>query len=217
MKSEISASQNICIGVLDDHPFVHDCIQTLFLHEQQIHVAWQALSPESAEAEIQAHTPDILLLDIQMQPNQANGFSLLQRIQKLGLATRTIVFSAHASKHLVTQSAKFGASGYFSKSGPLSELKDAIIQLATRGSEEFLGPYKAWANRVFNEISPREKEVLEMLCKGYTNQEIANRLNIGLATVKSHLENIFAKLGVRSRTDAMRVALKEQCVFISDL
>ena len=217
MNRDTPDNSPIQIGILDDHPFVSDCLKSLFAEDARIQISWYACNLDDAKKLIDQAPPNILLLDIQINNDTKGGLEIARHARILQPDLNVFIFSAHVSMRLVAEAANYGAIGYFSKSDPLEYLKEGIYNVLETKNPSFQGPYASWRNRILKEISPRELEVLKRLSRGESNKEIAAALSISVATVKSHLESIFSKLGVSNRTDAMRVALKENCLFLSDL
>lgn len=208
----------INIGVCDDHPFVAHGIESMIVHESDMEFGWRAGSVEAAVVLLKASPVDVLILDLNVGKNDSDSFGLLRAIVAQGLNTKVLFFSAYLSRHLVREAARCGAAGYFSKSGDLGELVSSMREAACNDAKFFLGPYKSWSvDDYCLKVSPREKEVLMALAKGRTNQEIAQQLGVKVGTVKTHLESIYMKLGVSSRTDAVRCALTEHYFYLEEL
>jgi DNA-binding NarL/FixJ family response regulator len=178
---------------------------------------------------IEKYKPQILLLDLELQ--QENGLDILRYLSKNHCQTKTLVLSAHNEKEIIFQSMYLGAKGYIFKPNVVSQLQEAINTIIN--SKVYLPPeaatvfFLAFNNYVSNfskienlEIYPknnyhlthREKEVLKYLIQGLSNDEIAQKLFVTIATVKAHLSSIFSKFCVKNRTQAIVMALQENIV-----
>jgi DNA-binding NarL/FixJ family response regulator len=156
--------------------------------------------------------PDVVLIDVQMP--KMDGLEATQRITQQVPATQVVILSSFDQDEYIYKAIQAGARGYVLKDIDLNALLD-VVRAAAQG-ESVLPPAIATklvehisAQRMQVSLTQREQEVLCLLAKGLRNKEIASRLNIAERTVKSHVANIIAKLGVSSRTEAVSQALKE--------
>ena len=170
---------------------------------------------------IKKYHPDIVLMDINMP--EKDGLQTLQAINKLELSTKVIILSGYDDSDLVYRSMKLGAKAYVLKTMASSKLIDAIETvsegkiflpsvLSTRFFEYFQSSAKEGAKQSEEEnllttLTMRENEVLELLTQGINYKSIAGQLIISETTVKTHVNNIFQKLQVNDRTNAVLYAL----------
>ncbi len=169
---------------------------------------------EEALQRLPALNPDVVLMDISLP-----GMSGIECVSKLKLAlprTPVLMVTVHSDNERLFQALQAGASGYLLKRTTPAELVAAIQEvldggapmtgeIARRVIESFCRPAPAPLENCT--LSPRENQVLELLAQGYADKEIADRLQIGFTTVRSHVAHIFEKLHVRSRVEAaMRLA-----------
>jgi DNA-binding NarL/FixJ family response regulator len=170
---------------------------------------------------IKKYHPDIVLLDINMP--EKDGLQTIQTINKLNLSTRVIALSGYDDSDLIYRAMKLGARGYVLKTMASVKLINAIEEvasgkiylptvLATRFFEYFQSSAKEEAKasegeNLLNTLTMRENEVLELLTEGINYKSIAGKLIISETTVKTHVNNIFQKLQVNDRTNAVLYAL----------
>ena len=180
----------------------------MLAHSDGIVIMGEAGDGEEALAQIKALAPDVVLLDIQMPG--LDGVETTKRLRELKLDTKVILLSVYAKDEYIFDGLRAGARGYLLKDVAEDELVGAIKMVHGGGS--LLEP--VIATRLIErldtepgpELTERELEVLRHLAAGAPNKEIAEQLGIGLRTVKYHLEQTYRKLGVETRTQAVRAA-----------
>jgi DNA-binding NarL/FixJ family response regulator len=163
---------------------------------------------------VRTFRPDLVITDMRMPG--LDGIELVSALKAEGLATRALILTGHLERQLVVEAVKAGAEGYLLKDAPPEQLIDAV-RTVNRG-ETYLQPAvateltravgSASSGLAGATLTPRELEVLRVVAEGLRNKEIARSLHISEATVKFHVANVFAKLGVGSRTEATRQALE---------
>jgi DNA-binding NarL/FixJ family response regulator len=201
---------NIRLLIVDDHPIVRDGLQGVLESQPDIEVVGEAADGEAAVQMANSLSPDIVLMDLRMPV--MDGVTALREIRTRNPQCQVLVLTTYDSDADILPAIEAGASGYLLKDSTREELY-AAIRAAARG-ETVLAP--AVAARLVGrmrapaeeKLSSRELEVLQLVAEGGSNSEIASRLHISQATVKSHLIHIFGKLGVSDRTAAVTVALK---------
>jgi two-component system nitrate/nitrite response regulator NarL len=163
---------------------------------------------------IAALAPAVAVVDMRMR--QVHGTGVLHAVAVRGLPTRVLLLSAYADPRTVYAALAEGAAGYLSKDADDSELCDAVVAVA-RGAtvvapqlqEAILPEIGRQARGTRPLLSPREHEILALAASGHSQAEIAKRLYIGSATVKTYLSRAYEKLGVSDRTAAVAKALRE--------
>lgn len=170
---------------------------------------------ESGQEAIEAyrkHHPDVVVLDLRMQG--MNGLETIRMLQREFGAVRVLIFSSYAKGEEVYQALKAGASGFVVKEMDLEKLLEAIRKVYQ--GNQYIPPEVAvrMGSRLLAQLSPRELEVLQLVAEGLSNKEIGARLGIAENTIKIHVANIFTKLGVSDRTQALVVALKRGIIDI---
>lgn len=193
----------------DDHPIVRSGIRNLIDQCDDITVVGEAGDGTSALEMAYRLKPDVLVMDIEMPG--ITGVEIARQIQRDGSAIRLLALSAHDDEQYIFGLLDAGVAGYLTKNEAPSTILEAVRGVA-RGEEGWLSRpimakvmrrrYSGPASHPVRQISPREKEVLQLLAKGANNEEIAQSLSISLGTVRNHVTNLIAKLEVRSRTEA---------------
>ncbi|MER7246633.1 response regulator transcription factor [Kribbella sp. NPDC000426] len=197
--------------IADDHPVVRDGLSAMFAAEPGFEVVGQAGDGAEAIQLAESARPDVILMDLQMPG--VNGLAAISRLTELGVTARVLVLTTYDTDGYVVPAIEAGATGYLLKDAPRDELIRAVRAAADGTS--VLAP--SVANTLMNHVrtpstpdivSPRELEVVELVAAGNTNREIAAHLFISEATVKTHLLNIYAKLGVPDRASAVAEAFR---------
>jgi len=202
--------------IVDDHTVVRQGLCALIDEEPSLLVIGQATDGEEAVEKAHTLRPDVILLDLAMP--RKDGLQAIREIIAENGEARILVLSNFSDNQIVIQAIKAGASGYLHKSSSAEELLTAI-HAVFRG-ESSLSP--AIARILVNEInmanpqntvmpeslSKRESEVLDLIAKGLSNQEIANSLSLSERTVSAHVSSVLRKLHLASRTQAALYALQ---------
>jgi DNA-binding NarL/FixJ family response regulator len=199
--------QLIRILAVDDHPLLREGIAALVNAEPDMKLIAEACNGEEAVAKFRLYRPEITLMDLQM-PN-LNGVDAIRRIIDAFPDARIIVLTTYSGDVQVLRALKAGARGYLLKGHVHRELL-AIIRAVHVGQKRIPPEIAAeLANYVADdELSPRQVEILRLMADGKANKQIANQLDIGEATVKSHVTNILSKLRANDRTHAVMIGLK---------
>ena len=158
------------------------------------------------------HRPDVVVLDLRMQG--MSGIDTIRALREEFGKVRILIFSNYAKGDEVYQAIKGGASGFVAKDMALDVLLDAVRTV--HAGEQYIPPQIAMrvGERILAQLSPRELEVLRLVAQGLSNKEIAARLGLVVGTVKIHVANIFTKLGVSDRTQALVIAVKRGIITI---
>ena len=158
------------------------------------------------------HRPDVVIVDLRMQG--MTGVEMIRALRQEHSGARVLIYSNFARGEEVYQAIMAGASGIVVKEMALERLLDAIR--AVHAGEQYIPPQVAAkiGERMLANLSAREMEVLKLLAKGMSNKEIAARLGLVVGTIKIYVANIFAKLGVSDRTQALVSAVKRGIIDI---
>ena len=212
------AMEPITVVLADDHPVLREGMRNLLEQQRDIRVIGEAGNGHEAVAAVRALKPDIVLMDVVMP--RLNGIEATKQIKRTNPTTAVLILSAYDDDRYVLGLLDAGAAGYLLKNATGQEVIQAIRSV--HAGEAVLHP--AVAARLLaraGRLSPRpamvdgeepltgrELEVLQLAAKGDSNKEIAKELVLSVPTVKAHLVNIFNKLGVGSRTEAVLYGLR---------
>jgi two-component system nitrate/nitrite response regulator NarL len=203
----------IRVYLADDHPmFLRGIVQEVKLRPD-LELVGQATDGRHALADLQSLQPDVAVIDMRIPG--LSGLEVLAAVKRDELKTRIVFLSAHLDSDLVYRAIASGASGYLSKESDRDVILDAVAAVS-RG-EVVLAPeiQTGLAGEIRRRevverpiLTAREKEVLVLTADGLTAPEIAKRLQLGVATVRSHLQNLYEKLGVSDRAAAVAQAMR---------
>lgn len=194
--------------IVDDHPVVRDGLSSMFARDPEFEVVGAAADGAEALRLAAALRPDVVLMDLQMPG--VDGLRATRELAESGSGARVLVLTTYDTDSHVLPAIEAGATGYLLKDAPRDELLRAVR--ATARGEAVLAPSAAAVlmSRVRRPapgpLSAREIEVLQLVAGGATNREAAAKLFLTEATIKSHLLNIYAKLGVNDRAAAVTEA-----------
>ena len=206
-------SASIRILVADDHPIVRDGLRAVLETQPDFLIVGEAASGQEVLDRVAGLQPDLLLLDLEMP--QLDGVQVLQALAARGSPVQALVFTAYDTDERVVQAMQAGAQGYLLKGAPRDELFRAVRTVA--GGGVWIQPQVAHklVRHVRGDaaaLTPREREVLQLVAQGLANKQIAARLGITERTVKLHVSNILGKLGAANRTDAVILAVQRGLV-----
>lgn len=205
--------KKIRVLMIDDHPIVRSGIRMLLEQSGGIEVVGEAERGDDAVALIKRLNPDVLLLDMEM-PGKT-GVEVARDVEAAKLSVRVLALSAHDDEEFIMNLLANGAAGYLTKEEALDTIVDAIQGVAN-GEEGWLSRRAAARmasttrkrQRDLVELTEREEEVLNLVAEGWSNNRIAVELTLSERTVRFHLTNIYDKLGIASRAEAISWALK---------
>ena len=208
--------EKIRILITDDHPVVREGLSAMLAREKDIEVVGEAKDGKEAVARVNELMPDIVLMDLRMP--EMDGVEAMRQIRARHTDIQFIVLTTYNNDEYIFKGIEAGARAYLLKDAPRDELFKAI-RAVSRG-ESLIEP--AVAGKVLDRLaelsrqmntpevlSDREIEVLTLIARGASNKIIADTLNIGQSTVKTHIQSVFHKLEVNDRTEAVTVAVKK--------
>lgn len=200
------------VALADDQRVVREGLATLLGLLPGIEVLGTASDGEEAIELVERLRPDVVLMDLRMP--RCDGVEATRRLRDLAPATQVIVLTTYADDRSVIEALRAGARGFLTKDSGAEEIERAITAVA-RGEaaidpavQHHLVAAVAAAPDLPDGLTPREAEVLGLIAEGLTNSEIATRLVVSEATVKSHVNHLFAKTGVRDRAQAVAYAYR---------
>ncbi|MFL6185837.1 MAG: response regulator [Actinomycetes bacterium] len=211
------------VMVVDDHAVTRHGVVLLCNAADGIEVVGEASDGQEAIDRITKIMPDVVLMDVDMP--RRDGISATREIRQLHPSIGVVVLTVHEDQETIFEAIKAGASGYLPKSSSLDEISRAVKAVAAGGS--FLDPVQARKllhqfNRYADEtkaaadiyylLTGREREILALLAEGLTSRQIASQLVISERTVNTHIGNIYRKLHVNNRVDAVREAMRIRLV-----
>ena len=212
----------IHVLIAEDHLMVRAGIRALLEKAGDIHVMGEASNGQEAIEMTEAFKPDVLIMDIMMP--RMNGIQAAENIREMKLSTYILLLSMYSDEGFVHQALQYGVKGYVLKSSVSDELLQAVRTVAG-GKTYFSSPIseivaESSANPRSNlpdsdplsSLSPREKEILQLIAEEYTSAEIGKMLFIAEKTVEKHRTKLMEKLNVRNLAGLVRLAVKYHLV-----
>lgn len=216
--------ETIRVVVADDEPLVRAGIVGVLETDPTINIVGQASDGTAALDLMDSHTPDVMLLDIQMP--RLSGLDVLKRLRAQKNRVPCLIVTTFGEDDYVMEAIRSGADGFVLKSGDPRHLLTAVH--ATAGQGAFFSPsiarrlldstvveqYSAYTNARsrFEQLTPREQEILIRLSEGATNAEIATAFHLAPGTVKVHVSSILRTTGARNRVEAALIAIRARQV-----
>ena len=222
--NEASSSEPVRVLLADDQRLVRESLATLLGLLDGIELVATASDGEEALALATDHRPDVVLMDLRMP--RMDGIEATSRLRERHPEVRVIALTTYADDESVLGALRAGARGYLTKDASSHDIHAAILTVAagaaahdpavqnhvvaalandTRRSGESGAPA---VPELPDDLTPREAEVLALIAAGLTNAEIAERLFVSPTTIKSHINHLFAKAGLRDRTQAVNYAYR---------
>jgi DNA-binding NarL/FixJ family response regulator len=209
-------NEKLRILIAEDHKTVREGIKLLVNSQPDMEVIGEAGDGEAAITMFDELSPDVIVMDISM-PN-LNGLRATKRLKSKHPGVKILTLTRHTDDGYLRQLISAGASGYVLKQSAPSELINAIRTVGKGNSfldpsltQKVLGGYASKADSLRGEnrgdLSSRESEVLKMIAFGYSNKEIATRLDLSVKTIEAHKANAMRKLGIASRIDIVKYAI----------
>jgi len=207
------------ILIVDNHRVLCEGLRWLIEREPDMAVVGEAADGRAAVQAVARLQPDVVLMDVVMP--ELNGIEATRQIRREHPEVRVVALSMHVDKRYVLGMLEAGASGYLPKDAPFEEVARAIRAVA--GGQVYLSPrvanlvVEAYAGRHASgggeltpgRLSPREREVLQLLAEGYSAREAGRRLHVSVKTIETHRRNILQKLALDNVADLVRYAIRE--------
>lgn len=211
----MSSASPISVVVADDHPIFLDGVLGALARRDDLEVVGSARDGAEALKLVRELQPQVAMLDLRLPV--MTGVEVLHAIRRDDLPTRVLILSGELASAAVYEAVQAGVNGYLTKEADRRAIGEAIVSVARGGT--VLAPEAQAAltqevrGRVNDDapvLSPREREVLRMIADGRSGPEIAAELQIGTATVKTHTQNVYDKLGVSERAAAVAAAMRRK-------
>ena len=206
----------IRVMLADDHALFRAGIRSLLLGIEGVEIVGEARDGHEALRMVAACTPDVLLLDVALP--ELNGIEVAERLRDTP-GTRVLILSMFANEEFVLRSLRAGAAGYLLKDSSVVELEAALRSVADGGS--YLSPavsghvLAAYVRRVGQEgapaeptLTPRQREVLQLIAEGHGTKDIAARLCLSAKTVETHRAQLMERLGIHDVAGLVRYAIR---------
>ena len=208
--------KKIRVMIVDDHAVVRSGLSAFLMVNMDLELVGEAESGEDALQKAPRLQPDVILMDLKM-PGMG-GVAAIRALHQDNPELKIIALTSYSDEGLVQGALQAGANGYIMKNVSAQELSNAIrsakvgrMTLSPEATEVLIN---AVTHPVIpgDDLTERERDVLKLLVKGLSNQEIAEQLIISPSTVKYHIGNIYSKLGVDNRVSAVSLAIKRELV-----
>ncbi len=209
-------SGTIRVALVDDEAMVRVGLRMVLSAEPDIEVVGEAGDGGAAVALVESHSPDVVLMDVRMPG--VDGIEGARRVLAAAPDVRVVVLTTFDEDEYVEAALRAGVSGFLLKVAPPERLVEAVRTVASGGGlldpgvtvrviESFASaPARARRSEQLDRLTERERDVLRLIGRGLSNAEIAAELYLGETTVKTHVSNVLAKLGVRDRVQAVVAA-----------
>lgn len=213
----------IRVVLADDHAVVRKGIRDFLQEDGDIEVVGEAGDGEKAKELIAALKPDVAVLDVRMP--KVTGIEVTRWIREQALPVRVLIMTAYDDDPFVTAAMKAGVDGYFLKNAEAEQITAAVravnrgeSALAPQIAQKLMNQLRGEASnpQLMEPLTDREREVLQLAAAGMTNRGIGLKLDISDRTVQGHLANIYSKLQVNSRTEAVTKALHLNLILLPE-
>lgn len=218
-------TEKIRLFLVDDHAVVRSGLRMLLQAEPDMHIVAEAETGCQAVHLMHHHTPDVVLMDIQMP--DMNGIEATKKIKEIRPETAVLALTMHENDKYFFEMLRAGASGYVPKRAAPDDLITAIRtvyrgdvflypSLAASLVKNYLGQSESDNSPNADHLTPREQEVLTLIADGLTSPEIAEKLVVSVKTADRHRENIMHKLNLHNRVDLVKYALKKGLIELEE-
>jgi DNA-binding NarL/FixJ family response regulator len=214
--ADSSADRAIRVVIADDQRMVREGLQLMLSLVDGIEVVAVTADGDEAVDAVAAHDPDVVLMDLRMP--QCDGVSATKQIQANHPRTKVVVLTTFADDDEVLAALRAGARGYLTKDAGAEDVGRAIRRVAGGHADldpavqrrllELLPDRVGGPRAAVDGLTDREAEVLRLIASGLSNAEIAARLVVSESTIKTHVNHLFAKIGVRDRAQAVTYAFR---------
>jgi DNA-binding NarL/FixJ family response regulator len=218
-QGEVSSGHPIRVLIADDHALLRQLLRHQLEGQDEVEVISDVGTGREAIEAAETLLPDVVLMDLAMPG--LNGIEATRQIRKRLPKTKVLILTGYMDDDRVVDALRADAAGYIVKQSPVKELLLAIqvvhrgnkyfsAALSESGIDDYIWQAKQPEEKVgFEALTSREREVLQLIAEGHSNQKIAQKLVISIKTVEAHRSNIMTKLKAQNRTDLIRFALRK--------
>ena len=211
------------IHVADDHTMFREGLEAILASRKDMEVVGTSTTGEEAASLVAKSKPDLVITQLDMQIKTAQ--EILEGIREASPDSKIVVLTMIDNLHYLKALSRLGIDAYVHKTSSSEELLatiDTVSRKASRGGHNAVismprGLIERMGEEPVGVLSERETEIVVLVARGLSNDQIAEELYLSEATVKRHLANIYEKIGVNSRSEAVRMALMEQWIGLSEI
>ncbi len=206
--------------IADDHSMVIDGLRSLL--EPEFEVVGAVNDGRAVLPEVRKLRPDVVIIDISMP--LLNGLDCTRQLRDTGCTAKILILTMHPDATLAQEALAAGASGYLLKSSPGSELKEALRDVlhgrtymssgVARDAVQIMGRMTSIHEDVWAHLTPRQREVLQLLAEGKSHKELADILNISVKTAEYHKYAILEKLGLKTNAELVQYAVRHGIIAV---
>ncbi|MBS1521817.1 MAG: response regulator transcription factor [Bacteroidetes bacterium] len=206
--------RNIRIVIIEDDEIIREGYSLLISQVEGYSVVRGYASFDEAVKTIGDDSPDVILLDIELPGT--NGIAAIPKLKKILPSAHILILTVYESEKQIFEALANGASGYLTKNTPASKIIESVKEVREGGGPMSVNiarmVIKSFQRNQESPLSKRETQILEQIADGKSRSQIAKELFIDLETVRSHIKNIYLKLDVNSRADAIRLAKENKLI-----
>jgi DNA-binding NarL/FixJ family response regulator len=202
------------VVLIDDHPVLREGLAMFLQHQDDVECVGQAADRAAATELLSSERPDLAVVDLAL--GAEDGLEIVRSMRTLSAQTKTLVLTMHEEREYVRAALLAGANGYALKRGSARDVIEAIRRVMA--GEDYLDPglgEQTWASYLapasseqrLGVLTPRERQVFELVARGVTHREIAEQLGIGKKSVDTYRARLYQKLGINSRAELVEIAL----------
>ncbi|QEM11240.1 response regulator transcription factor [Mucilaginibacter rubeus] len=207
-------ARNIKVSIIEDDETLRDGYAFLIGATEGYDVISTYCSYDEASKKIATDKPDVILLDIELPG--VNGIDAIPKLKKLLPNCYILILTVYESEKQIFNALAAGASGYLTKNTPSAKIIESIKEVREGGGPMSINiarlVIRSFQKNQESPLSKRETQILELIGEGKSRGQIANELFIDLETVRSHIKNIYLKLDVNSRADAIKLARQNKLI-----
>ena len=225
----MTGSEQVSLVICDDHKVLTDALSTVIGLDPDFRLVGPPVhTPDEGVALAAEQLPDVVLMDIVFKGVATTGIEATRKIKESSPSTKVVIMTAHDDDRLMVEAVEAGASGFLSKDLPADEILQAtkaaaegevlidpvtLTRLLAQVAREREEQRDALA--LLNDLTERERQILDLLAQGKRNDDIAQELYISPQTVQTHVRNILGKLRVHSKLEAVAFAVKHGAIQVS--